>query len=51
RTRGSTRVVWLSLGMALSLATLANGPSYGYPLVTGRPVPFPCPLDALWLPA
>ncbi|MEY2431471.1 MAG: hypothetical protein QOC92_1196 [Acidimicrobiaceae bacterium] len=49
RTRGSTRVVWLSLGIAMSLATLANGPYYGYPLVTGRPVPFPCPVDALWL--
>ncbi|MEY2449012.1 MAG: hypothetical protein QOH79_2488 [Acidimicrobiaceae bacterium] len=49
RTRGATRVVWLSFGIAMTLATLANGPYYGYPLVTGRPVPFPCPVDALWL--
>jgi diguanylate cyclase (GGDEF)-like protein len=33
----------------MALATLANGPYYGFPLVTGRLVPFPCPVDVLWL--
>jgi diguanylate cyclase (GGDEF)-like protein len=28
---------------------MANGPYYIFPLVTGRLVPFPCPVDVLWL--
>jgi diguanylate cyclase (GGDEF)-like protein len=49
RTHGRARTVWASLGISMALATLANGPYYGFPLVTGRPVPFPCPVDVLWL--
>jgi signal transduction histidine kinase len=49
RTRGLSRIVWLCLGLGMTLSTLANVPYYGYPLLTGRPVPFPCPVDALWL--
>jgi diguanylate cyclase len=49
RTTGSARVVWASLGSAMAFATLANGPYYAYPLITGNPVPFPCPVDVLWL--
>jgi diguanylate cyclase (GGDEF)-like protein len=49
RTQGRTRVVWTALGTAMALATLANGPYYAYPLITGSPVPFPCPVDVLWL--
>jgi diguanylate cyclase (GGDEF)-like protein len=49
RTRGSARTMWLSLGAAMTLATLANGPYYLYPLVTARSLPFPSPLDALFL--
>jgi diguanylate cyclase (GGDEF)-like protein len=49
KTQGRTRVVWVSLGMAMALATLANGPYYGIPLITGHPTPFPYPGDILWL--
>ena len=49
RSVGLSRVVWVSLGVGLMFSTLANIPYYGYPLLTGRPVPFPCPVDALWL--
>jgi hypothetical protein len=49
RSNGSARVVWAVLGSAMAFATLANGPYYAYPLITGRSVPFPCPVDVLWL--
>ncbi len=49
RTGGLTRLVWASLGVAMSLSTLANVPYYGFPLITGRPLPFPCPVDVLSL--
>jgi diguanylate cyclase (GGDEF)-like protein len=49
RTNGLARIVWLALGAAMTLSTLANGPYYAYPLLTGRPVPFPCPVDIFWL--
>jgi diguanylate cyclase (GGDEF)-like protein len=48
-SHGRARTVWGFLGLSMVLATLANGPYYGFPLVTGRPVPFPCPVDVLWL--
>lgn len=49
RTRGQARVVWVSLCSAMVLSTSANVPYYAFPLLTGRPVPFPCPVDAFWL--
>jgi diguanylate cyclase len=49
RTSGSTRLVWMALGASMAFASLANGPYYAYPLITGSPVPFPCPVDILWL--
>jgi diguanylate cyclase (GGDEF)-like protein len=49
RTRGRARVVWVSLCCAMVLSTSANLPYYAFPLLTGRPVPFPCPVDVFWL--
>lgn len=49
RTRGLPRIVWLSLGIAMVLATLANIGYYGYPLRTGHGLPFPSWVDGLWL--
>jgi diguanylate cyclase (GGDEF)-like protein len=49
RARGLSRVVWTFFGTAMTLSSLANMPYYGYPLLTGRPTPFPSPVDALWL--
>jgi diguanylate cyclase (GGDEF)-like protein len=48
RAHGRTRVVWVALGVSMSLATLANGPYYGFSLI-GHPLPFPSPVDALFL--
>jgi diguanylate cyclase (GGDEF)-like protein len=48
RTGGQTRVVWVALGISMSLATLANGPYYGFSLM-GRPLPFPSAVDVLFL--
>ena len=48
RTHGQTRVVWVALGVSMSLATLANGPYYGFSLI-GHPLPFPSAVDALFL--
>jgi diguanylate cyclase len=48
RTHGQTRVVWVALGASMSLATLANGPYYGFSLI-GHPLPFPSAVDALFL--
>jgi diguanylate cyclase (GGDEF)-like protein len=48
RTHGQTRVVWVALGISMSLATLANGPYYGFSLI-GRPLPFPSAVDVLFL--
>jgi diguanylate cyclase (GGDEF)-like protein len=49
RAHGLSRIVWAFFGVAMTLSTLANVPYYGYPLLTGRPTPFPSPVDALWL--
>jgi signal transduction histidine kinase len=49
RAAGLSRIVWLFLGVGMTLSASANTPYYGYPLLTGRPVPFPCPVDVLWL--
>ncbi|HZC53114.1 MAG TPA: EAL domain-containing protein [Mycobacterium sp.] len=49
RGRGLTRVVWACLGVGMSLSTMANAPYYGFPLITGRFLPFPSPVDAVWL--
>jgi diguanylate cyclase (GGDEF)-like protein len=49
RTRGQARVVWVFLGLSMVLSTGANAPYYGYPLLTGRTLPFPSPVDAIWL--
>jgi diguanylate cyclase (GGDEF)-like protein len=43
------RLVWAALASAMTLSTLANGPYYLYPLITGQAVPFPGPVDVLWL--
>jgi diguanylate cyclase len=48
-SRGLSRLVWSSLGVGITFETLANVPYYSYPLLTGRPTPFPSPVDALWL--
>jgi diguanylate cyclase (GGDEF)-like protein len=49
RTTALNRVAWAALAAAMTLSTLANGPYYAYPLVTGQAVPFPGPVDILWL--
>ncbi|MCU1449720.1 MAG: diguanylate cyclase/phosphodiesterase [Acidimicrobiales bacterium] len=49
RASGTDRVVWTSVAVALTLALLANVPYYAYPLIVGRPIPFPCPVDVLFL--
>jgi diguanylate cyclase (GGDEF)-like protein len=49
RAEGTDRFVWASVAIALTLATLANVPYYGFPLLVGRPIPFPCPVDVLFL--
>jgi signal transduction histidine kinase len=49
RAAGLSRIVWLFLGVGMTLSASANVPYYGYPLLTGRAVPFPCPVDVLWL--
>jgi diguanylate cyclase (GGDEF)-like protein len=49
RRTGQTRVVWGALGAAMTLTTLANLPDLGYPLLTGRSLPFPSPVNTLWL--
>jgi diguanylate cyclase (GGDEF)-like protein len=48
-SHGGARRVWIWLGAAMTLSTLANVPYYFYPLVTGRSLPFPSVVDALWL--
>src|SRR5258706_15594721 len=48
RAHGQTRVVWVALGIAMSLTTLANGAYYGFSLI-GRPLPFPSAVDVLFL--
>jgi|GEM_PF-4968292 len=49
RATGLNRVVWAALASAMTLSTLANGPYYAYPLITGQAAPFPGPVDILWL--
>jgi diguanylate cyclase (GGDEF)-like protein len=49
RTTGPARLVWMFLGIAMCLSTLANAPYYGYVLLTGRVLPFPSPVDIFWL--
>jgi diguanylate cyclase len=49
RANGLNRVVWAALAAAMTLSTLANGPYYAYPLITGQAMPFPGPVDILWL--
>ena len=49
RTSRLNRLVWIALAASMALSTLANGPYYLYPLITGHPVPFPGPVDMLWL--
>jgi diguanylate cyclase len=49
RTRRRTRLVWVALGAAMSLSTLANMGYYGFPLVTGNPLPFPSLVEVFWL--
>jgi diguanylate cyclase (GGDEF)-like protein len=49
RATGLVRLVWISLGAAMSLSTLANIPYYWFPLLMGHSLPFPSPVDALWL--
>jgi len=51
RGRGWSRVLWISLGFAMLLSAVGNGPYFGYPLVTGRILPFPSPVDAVLLAA
>jgi diguanylate cyclase (GGDEF)-like protein len=49
RAHGTTRTVWVAMGAALVLATLANAAHFAGPLITKRPNPFPSPIDALWI--
>ncbi len=49
RASGTDRRVWTWVAIALTLATLANVPYYAFPLIVGRPIPFPCPVDVLFL--
>ena len=43
------RLAWAALSAGMTLATLANGPYYAYRLITGHALPFPGPVDVLWL--
>jgi len=49
RTTGRQRNVWSFLGIAMALATVANGLYYSIPWITGHPVPFPHLVDVFWL--
>jgi diguanylate cyclase (GGDEF)-like protein len=49
RTSRLNRLVWSALATAMTLSTLANGPYYLYPHITGHALPFPGPVDILWL--
>lgn len=49
RTRGLTRMVWAWHAAALTFLTMGTGYLYVYPLVTGHPLVFPSPADALVL--
>jgi diguanylate cyclase len=49
RTSRLNRAVWLALGSAMTLSTLANAPYYFYPHITGHALPFPSAVDVLWL--
>ena len=49
RTSRLNRLVWSALASAMTLSTLANGPYYLYPHITGHALSFPGPVDILWL--
>ncbi len=49
RSNGLSRLTWCALGIGMTLSTAALIPNYGYTLVTGRQIPFPSPVDAMWL--
>ena len=49
RSRGTNRIAWTAIAAAMLLSTAANVPYYAYPLVTGRPLPFPSIVDLPWL--
>src|SRR5579864_4372143 len=44
RTTQLNRLIWVALAAAMGLSTLANGPYYLYPLITGNAIPFPGPV-------
>src|SRR4051794_37174598 len=50
RTSGSTRVIWAFFATGIALSALANVPYYAFPLA-GHVLPYPSPVDALWLGA
>src|SRR6202040_1022385 len=49
RTSRLNRLAWGALATAMTLSTLANGPYYLYTHITGQAIPFPSPVDVLWL--
>jgi hypothetical protein len=49
RTRAMVCLVWVSLGVAMSLSTLANVVWFGFPLVAGHLLGFPSLVEVLWL--
>lgn len=51
RSRGWSRVAWVSLALAMLLSTVGNAGYFGYPLVKHRPLPFPSHVDTLLLAA
>ena len=49
RTSQLNRLIWIALAASMALSTFANGPYYLYPHISGHAVPFPGPVDILWL--
>ncbi|HKC29693.1 MAG TPA: EAL domain-containing protein [Jatrophihabitans sp.] len=49
RARGLSRSAWISLAVGMLFSTLGDIVYIGYPVVAGRDLPLPSPVDALWL--